>query len=1791
MDIDDPIQQLLKNTGWSCDDLLEKLQKYKYQKETNKDQSESFTETDNIKLNSEKRVCDTPKFPTINYNEKTNKTNTSENSITILGEEFSDTDEEEVEVNVTNSNIIDEIIDDIASADNAEELNHTIENRVCGLHRNNEEQEEITEVRVIELNNDEEDDCFDEECTYNATKHNMLDSENVEYLETFPRKATLTLKPIDLTDNGDKDDTLSERNVIDEKYEQEKNIFNIENVIENFTSEENSNVINNTKNLDTCQKGIISIEHPNDEITNRFDEENTSRSSTRSKQVTEHSLGNKTDERDTTIIYEKNCEKVLKSNNKINDSDSTCKITDQTESVPLNFPLSNNNQENRTFVEEESTLTNLEDIRNNLKLQLNSLRTRKKGHFLQQLTSRFVDSSECNKEKFKKVNFESKDTTSEIADCFKNLSRRKENDKEHDLYTQTNEFGLVILSVQGGIDLEEQNNECNKQCLDEVNENSSNTVNSTLDNSIDSSCLVSQNNLENNETNEVSEAFDEIRRIIQKQKKNNSKSEKKNITGVICNRKFNCFPKSTDIPSSESKTEFNEKTDYPSTSADNSQSSFANDDTGQNTAKNSPFISNTLDEFLTGNSKLNISYKVPKSGAEEGLVDSYREKSPLMLKKIVKVGNEDIPVSKKTEKIKAKTVAQKRKLLEKQRLKELKKQAKFIKQQSLNNNNTNKERKCSYIELNNKKLWVRGTKPNICIAKIKSPLNVGPSLKQYHRKRKLSLLEELTKKCNEKIKYLPGPLSKKSTLQINGLDNWKTKTKLLPKIILEVTPKIGQCLVPDIIRRLPQCDGVVTADLAEFALSVLKTKTDTNTEEKTFKFPMRYINNQENIIVKKKRITSSNYKTEEKLCKDICTDVIANVIDDLIRYVEIKEIAPTLIKEEETEYNCNDGRLDKIPEIAESISSIIKKPQKKKSKVELELLRLSCKVVNVEVEENYIEESCNKPYCRLGCVCKSLKCDGIMTYHCQNVSCMLECKCPREKSMEYDKLMLPPGTDILSKDAVTRIEDEAKKDLAKVEREFTQMVIHTNDKTIVVGTGGRHKTRRCTKAPIKYSDYIDSNFECMEEDGKTTSQEKKKFTKECFISLEKLHLQDIIPYCMFHNLYDCHCERRSPPLSNIRKILSKSSSEENSEKPTLEKKYPKNIKSTAPKQPRIPKESPDNSDISVNQNLTDIKMISASGRPIRINKKLKDDFACSDELNFQLIGCARTLGVSFYMKTRHRRSMKILNKITKEDFCNNITQSDILKTTLFKNSPGTLEVDILKHQLILESESHKKSVTLFIENALTESKRKRKQVLEVRNDDNLKPSFNQDLAIQRRKKPALVTRRDPVRNPIESVFEGEIIVDERNMELLQKMGNRTVLEGYARLLPWTALINSFNKEDIKIWCMVDQPSRLLINKGDKSPPKNYIDIRQTTQTTEVILWILTNKLPRRYHEDHVSFILKQTKDNYEICGLCTKNLNNTNCAKDIYSENELSTQIDKDMVLFKHKDLNGTQQLMCVSKGRFKLQELVEENLAAVGETSVEKNKLYMWAALPEIYRMCKWRMIFLNSDFTFLYFTRVKYSIKYTDLLSVSNKAKEANCTIILRNSIICHPYDHSAFGIYFDAHYQDRLFIGPYFKQHKDDDVETLRYINQSLVCTESFNKMQGKINYKCGHWLIERPYCRTSERPTIDLTQDTLLAKGLKRKKSEDCPQIVKKQKLSTSVNEKIIITQNNDRIKVLDSEPKKPEEFNRYIITNIPHLGYLGAFQHEESTEIDVSWPFENKMLRFPTVSSATNFLQW
>nr|CAH7769290.1 unnamed protein product [Callosobruchus chinensis] len=272
-------------------------------------------------------------------------------------------------------------------------------------------------------------------------------------------------------------------------------------------------------------------------------------------------------------------------------------------------------------------------------------------------------------------------------------------------------------------------------------------------------------------------------------------------------------------------------------------------------------------------------------------------------------------------------------------------------------------------------------------------------------------------------------------------------------------------------------------------------------------------------------IRSDAPKAASHEASDDIDSVVAEVVDNLITYVEIKELAPSLIKQDEYDFTEQlPAENNKAPSV-DGHFNVMKRSHKKRSRIDSELIRLSCKIVNVEVEKEDEVKHCSKPFCRLGCVCNSLRCENTMILHCQKEKCMWSCTCPKERLPSHEHIVtLPAGTNVLSTETVSKIEDQAKKHLARVEREFTQTIIQTNNRTIVVGASGRLKTRRASQAPKKYTDYVE-NF-----DEYDAPNVKVNWSKKCQVTVTRLNLDAIIPFCLQHNLYDCFCKFRSEYL-------------------------------------------------------------------------------------------------------------------------------------------------------------------------------------------------------------------------------------------------------------------------------------------------------------------------------------------------------------------------------------------------------------------------------------------------------------------------------------------------------------------------------------------------------------------------------------------------------------------------------------------------------------------------------------
>nr|CAI5829896.1 unnamed protein product [Callosobruchus analis] len=149
MESGDPLKQFLKSTGWSCDELLQKLLQIKSKATTSHETKDKPTEKNSLEDNvSNSQSATTPTCP---FN-------------TTADKDFSDIDEEEEEVISTHKHIIDEIIEDIAD-DPAEQKGEQL---LAAIIKDCERLKQAPPV--IELDSEEDDDDnFEEEC-YHSDK-------------------------------------------------------------------------------------------------------------------------------------------------------------------------------------------------------------------------------------------------------------------------------------------------------------------------------------------------------------------------------------------------------------------------------------------------------------------------------------------------------------------------------------------------------------------------------------------------------------------------------------------------------------------------------------------------------------------------------------------------------------------------------------------------------------------------------------------------------------------------------------------------------------------------------------------------------------------------------------------------------------------------------------------------------------------------------------------------------------------------------------------------------------------------------------------------------------------------------------------------------------------------------------------------------------------------------------------------------------------------------------------------------------------------------------------------------------------------------------------------------------------------------------------------------------------------------------------------------------------------------------------------------------------------------------
>ncbi|KAL3266201.1 hypothetical protein HHI36_010384 [Cryptolaemus montrouzieri] len=1472
-----------------------------------------------------------------------------------------------------------------------------------------------------------------------------------------------------------------------------------------------------------------------------------------------------------------------------------------------------------------------EEVRKNLKLQLSSLRNRKKTDCLIETVCKKVSSigdlkinykkQLLDKEKLPNVSLPSDTAQFKNSMIVQEISTsdntQTSSKKENSLFSLSKETNFMIVDVQGGVTF--QDDDKSAKDLEQEKDIQSDTIKLTKTNDITKIKGWKNKKFDLDQKNEVSADNVSSNSVMEKSKpstieENNTSSEKI-------------------LPVEENSNE-----------------------------ELSPFVSNTLEEFLTENSTLNISYKIPKLGAEE----SFKEKK---YKHVVLPKTSDPPALAESEKkdkpkgLKAKTLAEKRRMLEGK----MPKKRPIFKEE-------NKVSKTSYVSFNGQILYIPSTSTNTCLAEIKSkPKRFSDQnyrkteTDEFDTPRKLSLLN-LWKKQRKSVTYKPGPLSKKQELQnVESLLEWDTMVQELPQVQLKVIPEIGKPISPHLVHLLPKFGPVVGNDHIEFALSTMYNKFGKQTK-KGFVLPVPYANNQKSILVRKRR-----RENNINLLYDIKPEKnsVASVINDLLNYVENKANEDSIIldaepyKEDELIANQTTSPINESTITDDNLAL----KNSKRRRLNAELHRLNCKVVSVTVDEaETTSPDCKKPYCKFGCVCRSLECIPRLPLHCSNISCMFDCECStNEEASQTEEISL------LSSDTVTRIEDQAKKYLAKEEKEFTQTIIHANDNTILIPSSGRSKTKRVKRLPKRFSDYLeDFNLDQpIISANESTKRLQHIENYNCFIELEKLDLQTVVPLCLDHNCYNCSClvvsntqskknvidqeskfEEKVPPIKIKRRRIS-----------MIEKDYKslENLQSSGETanfdlfENIIVQEERKKKRKEGCARVCGVHPEFVAGNGEKVNSDLFENSTVQEEKKKKRKdGCARVCGVHPEFVARneipfYKKKLKVRLR-NMENLCS-IDVSSLPNVNY--TEPHTDLIDVTTPLTIRGSDRLKLILT-------DNSRHKRKQVLKVR-DDVDSVIFQQRKIIKKFKRKSLeeteeINERQAEHMPYKSIFDGEIVIPtNENKEFVKKLGVKSVAP-YMRLLPWNDLLRNYYNSKIKIWCSQEKNDKLIINTSDKVAPEGYIEIAKSHRKNGIMTWILNKELPKQTPGELVHLILSPNNEHFEISGICLKNIpistdnkKNLNNSNEEFKNSKMIDQEPKKQTVevvneshsnfLEHKNVNNELNVLCMTQQVYQPQYYYLEPSC---EKMCDEN-FPLSVELPIIRPHLRWRMLFLNSNFSFLSFINNKYSIKYTDLMHILKKAQNHNKTISLQSMQLSSGYSQKNYGIYAVPKFRDRLFIGPY-KLDEDHGLETLRYLRQSLVSTSTFEMAQGgsNPNNKKAVWLVTKVgKVRDKECSSLnsnllvpDIVMDTSCSAKNPINITEHSEKVEKAKSqyaelipISTKSVDECLDTKNSENethdlqkitdhsnlfescktfISSMDLEEKasvnfpqfilfngkkmKPQDYNRFIMTNIPHFGYLGAIQDEQSKTIDVDWPFARKVLRFPNVTAATEFLK-
>lgn len=442
----------------------------------------------------------------------------------------------------------------------------------------------------------------------------------------------------------------------------------------------------------------------------------------------------------------------------------------------------------------------------------------------------------------------------------------------------------------------------------------------------------------------------------------------------------------------------------------------------------------------------------------------------------------------------------------------------------------------------------------------------------------------------------PGPKCKKVHFKSNrkssfDLEYGPLELVHLPTVQLDIWPQIGIQLpdhIKPILKTIPTNTNVITPEWAKFAVSVVRENPKQVKHRRKYKkpeiekpqaitFTIPYENHEKKILIRRRRRSvivfnendtkseqiESFYRNDDDGSNQLtfaqhidpsdtvsmeCASILTSMIDSVAIAVNdtnfikhdpdidyVGKIVPIGSGAKDSAKNTNKVEKDK---------QCAKNEKPAKSKLMKELKRLNVTVIdtaNELVKNKKPDEICQKPFCKLGCVCECIDNAKYIQTHCQRYECMFSCTCTNTPFSEANPFYLNSSIDVLQARANAR--------LAKEEKEFkSTIIVSENDMFVLPSTSTA--TKRSSKKPKRFTNdescVDDTETETIFKSKRRRQQPDKinvvndcrlvelqqrsnllKSLQHVRVELKPLPDLGVEPWCMIHCLYKCHCKGRA----------------------------------------------------------------------------------------------------------------------------------------------------------------------------------------------------------------------------------------------------------------------------------------------------------------------------------------------------------------------------------------------------------------------------------------------------------------------------------------------------------------------------------------------------------------------------------------------------------------------------------------------------------------------------------------